>query len=381
MCRAPTWRCRSGLDLDAWINEPPSDSESEDEKPKAIFHEEEPRHTRRRQPEEDEEELARRREARKQEQANNPFYIKSSPSPQKRYQDAPGVEHIPVVQIDLSVPLKVPGMPMSDQYVKLEEQRRHRQRLEKDKKRKKKEKGKRRHSSLPTESDEDIAPAQRVDIITEEMPENALPSDEDDKDPNDPYRALDIDLDKPLADSEKLPVQKHRNAEAVKSPEKEGVLGVEKKSKKPKKKEKKTKEREREKKDKKGEDLDFWLSTTPPPAAAPIPAPSTEELAASTITSPKDECEVLKGEEEDHVDHDQERKSSRHKKKKHRKEKEKEERPRDKKKAKKKQVAPLENGAAAEEEEEPIPPMSSYCLLAESPYIKVTYDIDRKSVV
>lgn len=47
------------LDLDAWINEPPSDSESEDEKPKAIFHEEEPRHTRRRQPEEDEEELAR----------------------------------------------------------------------------------------------------------------------------------------------------------------------------------------------------------------------------------------------------------------------------------------------------------------------------------
>lgn len=26
--------------------------------------------------------------------------------------------------------------------------------------------------------------------------QNALPSDEDDKDPNDPYRALDIDLDK-----------------------------------------------------------------------------------------------------------------------------------------------------------------------------------------
>ncbi|XP_026640787.1 AP-3 complex subunit delta-1 isoform X3 [Microtus ochrogaster] len=385
-----------GLDLDAWINEPPSDSESEDEKPKAIFHEEEPRHTRRRQPEEDEEELARRREARKQEQANNPFYIKSSPSPQKRYQDTPGVEHIPVVQIDLSVPLKVPGMPMSDQYVKLEEQRRHRQRMEKDKKRKKKEKGKRRHSSLPTESDEDIAPAQRVDIVTEEMPENALPSDEDDKDPNDPYRALDIDLDKPLADSEKLPVQKHRNAEAVKSPEKESVPTVEKKSKKPKKKEKKPKEREREKKkkDKKGEDLDFWLSTTPPPAAVPVPAPSTEELAVSTVTLVKDEGEGLRREEledeDDNMDHDQERKSSRHKKKKHRKEKE--ERPRDKKKAKRKQAAPLENGAAEEEEPIPIPtngqgpvtaadvisssqPMSSYCLLAENSYIKVTYDI------
>jgi hypothetical protein len=27
----------------------------------------------------------------------------------QRYQDTPGVEHIPVVQIDLTVPLKVPG--------------------------------------------------------------------------------------------------------------------------------------------------------------------------------------------------------------------------------------------------------------------------------
>uniref|UniRef100_A0A8D2NTN5 AP-3 complex subunit delta-1 n=1 Tax=Zosterops lateralis melanops TaxID=1220523 RepID=A0A8D2NTN5_ZOSLA len=239
-----------GLDLDAWINEPPSDSESEDEKPKTIFHEEEQRHTRHRQPEIDEEELARRREARKQEQANNPFYIKSSPSPQKRYQDTPGVEHIPVVQIDLSVPLKVPGMPMSDQYVKLEEERRHKQKLEKDKKKKKQKKEKRgkhhRHNSLHTESEEDIAPAHHVDIITEEMPENALPSDEDDKDPNDPYKALDIDLDKPLADSEKLPVQRHRNVETLKSPDSELPL-EEKKSKKPKKKEKKHKDKERDK--------------------------------------------------------------------------------------------------------------------------------------
>uniref|UniRef100_A0A2R9BEY1 Adaptor related protein complex 3 subunit delta 1 n=1 Tax=Pan paniscus TaxID=9597 RepID=A0A2R9BEY1_PANPA len=243
-----------GLDLDAWINEPLSDSESEDERPRAVFHEEEQRRPKHRPSEADEEELARRREARKQEQANNPFYIKSSPSPQKRYQDTPGVEHIPVVQIDLSVPLKVPGLPMSDQYVKLEEERRHRQKLEKDKRRKKRKekekKGKRRHSSLPTESDEDIAPAQQVDIVTEEMPENALPSDEDDKDPNDPYRALDIDLDKPLADSEKLPIQKHRNTETSKSPEKD-VPMVEKKSKKPKKKEKKHKQKERDKEKKK----------------------------------------------------------------------------------------------------------------------------------
>lgn len=375
-----------GLDLDAWINEPPSDSESEDEKPKVIFPEEEQRHARHRLPEVDEEELARRREARKQEQANNPFYIKSSPSPQKRYQDAPGVEHIPVVQIDLSVPLKVPGLPTSDQYVKLEEERRHRQRLEKDKKRRRKKerekKGKhRRHGSLPTESEEDIAPAQQVDIVTEEMPENALPSDEDDKDPNDPYRALDIDLDRPLADSEKLPVQKHRNAETSKSPQKEDVPVAEKKSKKPKKKEKKHRERAGGKEkveEKRGEDLDFWLSTTPPPAAAPVPVPSVEELGVNAVTAPKEECEGPRTEKpEDQggdadAEQDADRKSSRHKKK-HKKEKG--ERSKDKKKSKRKPPEheaavgePVENGAA---EEEPLPPMSSYCLLAENSYIKM----------
>uniref|UniRef100_A0A3B3D9M5 AP-3 complex subunit delta-1 n=1 Tax=Oryzias melastigma TaxID=30732 RepID=A0A3B3D9M5_ORYME len=242
-----------GLDLDAWINEPPSESESEDEQPKAIFTKEEPKHSRPRHTEVDEKELAKRREARKQEQANNPFYIKASPSSQKVYQDAPGVEHIPVVQIDLSVPLKVPGLPMSDQYVKLEEERRQKERAEKKKKEKKKRKEKRsgrgkKHDSGP-ESEEDITPAHMVDIVTEEMPENALPSDEDDKDPNDPHKALDIDLDKPLADSEKLPVRSHRAAEALKSPvedaeaENAGPQESKKKSSKDKKEKKKDKDR------------------------------------------------------------------------------------------------------------------------------------------
>ncbi|XP_075400815.1 AP-3 complex subunit delta-1 [Tenrec ecaudatus] len=378
-----------GLDLDAWINEPPSDSESEDEAPKAIFHDEEHKPSRHRQPEADEEELARRREARKQEQANNPFYIKSSPSPQKRYQDAPGVEHIPVVQIDLSVPLKVPGMPASDQYVKLEQERRHRQRLEKDRKRKKQKKEKRRegrhrrHSSLHTESDEDIAPAQQVDIVTEEMPENALPSDEDDKDPNDPYRALDIDLDKPLADSEKLPIQKHRNAEVPQSPDKEAAPVLEKKSKKPKKKEKKPhREKERRKEKEKGEDLDFWLSTTPPPAAAPGPTPSLGEPEVDTVvvTAPAEEGDEPRRavpEDEDEDERELDQKPSKHKKKKHKKEKE--EKTKEKKKSRRKRPPseepaeePVQNGTP---EGDPLPPMSSYCLLAENAYIKVTYDV------
>lgn len=62
--------------------------------------------------------------------------------------------------------------------MKLEEQRRHRQRLEKERRRQRRKgaKGKpRRHGSLHTESDEDIAPAQQVDIVTEEMPEVRAP--------------------------------------------------------------------------------------------------------------------------------------------------------------------------------------------------------------
>ncbi|XP_067872412.1 AP-3 complex subunit delta-1 isoform X2 [Heterodontus francisci] len=392
-----------GLDLDAWINDAPSESSSEDENPKKmIFHEEEQRNVRHRQPELDEDELARRREVRKQEQANNPFYIKSSPSPQKNYQDASGVDHIPVVQIDLTVPLRVPGMPLSDQYLKLEEERRQQQKQDRQKKKKKQKrdkKGKRRHDSLHTESDEDIAPVHHVDIITEEMPENALPSDDDDKDPNDPYKALDIDLDKPLTDNEKLPVRTHRVTEK-KSPEVE-VAPVEEKSKKPnktkkekdKKKDKEkrkirekvsnkhkksyenaenehaarkeeittptSKEEENEKPTGEVSDLDFWLSN------APIQSKSQPEPLRNEVASEPEE--TLKEKEED-------AKLSKHKKKKHKKDKTKEEKKSKKKKHHSEDEAPesVQNGSL---DDEPLPPMSNYCLLAENSYVKMMYDI------
>uniref|UniRef100_A0A673MJA3 AP-3 complex subunit delta-1 n=1 Tax=Sinocyclocheilus rhinocerous TaxID=307959 RepID=A0A673MJA3_9TELE len=330
-----------GLDLDAWINEPPSESESEDEKPKAVFAKEEPKHSRSRHTEVDEKELARRREVRKQEQANNPFYIKASPSSQKVY-DAPGVEHIPVVQIDLSVPLKVPGMPMSDQYLKLEEERRQKEKAErkKEKKKKREKRGKERKADSGPESEEDIAPAHQVDIVTEEMPENALPSDDDDKDPNDPHKALDIDLDKPLADSEKLPVRTHR-PELLKSPaEDRDSESVPQETKKKSGKEKKEKKKDKEK-DRK---VRWQLSIKPTVYWFPV------------------------------------QKSSKHKKKKQKKEKE------EKEKKKKKRhhhhhqhhgdaggEDSVQNGTV--EEEEPLPPMSNYSLLAENSYIKMVYDI------
>ncbi|XP_051550195.1 AP-3 complex subunit delta-1-like isoform X3 [Myxocyprinus asiaticus] len=406
-----------GLDLDAWINEPPSESESEDEKPKAVFAKEEPKHSRTKHTEVDEKELARRREARKQEQANNPFYIKASPSSQKVY-DAAGVEHIPVVQIDLSVPLKVPGMPMSDQYLKLEVERRQKvkaERKKKEKKKKREKRGKERKAYSGPESEEDIAPAQQVDIVTEEMPENALPSDDDDKDPNDPHKALDIDLDKPLADSEKLPVRTHR-PEVLKSPadglDGENVpLEIKKKSSKEKKEKKKDKEKDRkrskeEKKKKKkhkeveeeplesqleeavqseetkeveapptstsaeASDLDFWLSSAPvPPTTQEVTAPlSATTVDASSAAAPDSEPEEPKETEPEDT------KSSKHKKKKQKKEKEKE-------KKKKRHhhhhhhhsdgggEDSVQNGTV--EEEEPLPPMSNYSLLAENSYIKM----------
>uniref|UniRef100_A0A671VI49 AP-3 complex subunit delta-1 n=1 Tax=Sparus aurata TaxID=8175 RepID=A0A671VI49_SPAAU len=241
-----------GLDLDSWINEPPSESESEDEQPKAIFAKEEPKHSRPRREEVDEKELAKRREARKQEQANNPFYIKASPSSQKVYQEAPGVEHIPVVQIDLSVPLKVPGLPMSDQYVKLEEERRQKERAEKKKKEKKKRKEKRsgrgkKHDSGP-ESEEDITPAHQVDIVTEEMPEWSIITSYIFIKTKSYCVTVHVCSSRPLADSEKLPVRSHRAAEAPKSPTEDGDATSQepkKKSSKEKREKKKDKDRDR----------------------------------------------------------------------------------------------------------------------------------------
>ncbi|XP_014900860.1 AP-3 complex subunit delta-1 isoform X7 [Poecilia latipinna] len=404
-----------GLDLDSWINEPPSESESEDEQPKAIFAKEEPKHSRPRHTEVDEKELARRREARKQEQANNPFYIKASPSSQKVYQEAPGVEHIPVVQIDLNVPLKVPGLPMSDQYVKMEEERRQKERAEKKKKEKKKRKEKRsgrgkKHDSAP-ESEEDITPAHMVDIVTEEMPENALPSDDDERDPTDPHKALDIDLDnlmesagrRPLADSEKLPVRSHRPAEAQKSPtdgETENATLPEPKKKSSKEKREKKKDKERDRKVKKSKDekkkkkhkhedkeedllggqadepvlqAEETSQVAEPPSSSSTAAEEAATVAAAaaapepSVTAPDSEPDEPKDTEME------ETKSSKHKKKKQKKEKE------EKKKKKKHHHHHHHSDGAGDEsvqngtveEEEPLPPMSNYCLLAENSYIKM----------
>lgn len=65
-------------------------------------------------------------------------------------------------------------MPLSDQYLKIEEERRQKEKDEKKKKEKKRKREKRargKHVDSGPESEEDITPAHQVDIVTEEMPE------------------------------------------------------------------------------------------------------------------------------------------------------------------------------------------------------------------
>ena len=61
-----------------------------------------------------EEEISERRKARKAEQQLNPNYLqtkKTTPSPEVL------VDNIPVAKIDLNIPLHIPGMSSSDQYL------------------------------------------------------------------------------------------------------------------------------------------------------------------------------------------------------------------------------------------------------------------------
>ncbi|MGH0175149.1 UNVERIFIED_CONTAM: hypothetical protein FKN15_069924 [Acipenser sinensis] len=137
-----------GLDLDSWINKPVRESESEDEKPRAIFHEEVPQHSRPRLPEIDEKELAKRREVRKQEQASNPFYIKSSPSPQKvkplvDSDKLPVRTHRPTE--GLKSPDPVAGVEEQDEKSSSKKIKKDKEKKDKERKKSKEEKKKKKH--------------------------------------------------------------------------------------------------------------------------------------------------------------------------------------------------------------------------------------------
>lgn len=91
------------LDLDAWINEPPSESESEDDQPKAIFAKEETKHSRTRHTEVDEKELAKVSWA---EHATQIVYLYSGASPRRN--EHQGLIFTPLLFniMELKVPLR-----------------------------------------------------------------------------------------------------------------------------------------------------------------------------------------------------------------------------------------------------------------------------------
>ncbi|CAG7729876.1 unnamed protein product [Allacma fusca] len=223
-----------GLDLDKWINDPPSESEEEDDEEvdstqgvfvnhgtqsmAEFYGKTEAKKTY--QP--TEEELQKQRETRRMEQELNPHYLKSSSksSPTKKSEsDVP-----PIAKLELNVPLRIPGLASSDKY--LEEASKSSSKSSKSKKvsgskEKGKKKKKRKHGADDENEEEErkatksISPEpEPIHVVSTaiEMPEGATLSDNEDSllPENDPHRALNIDLDIPLEPSEVLPVPSHR---------------------------------------------------------------------------------------------------------------------------------------------------------------------------
>ncbi|XP_005107703.1 AP-3 complex subunit delta-1 isoform X2 [Aplysia californica] len=251
-----------GLDLDKWINEPLEDSSDEEVNVSSFFVAADDQHRSSYQYEESktyqqptEEELEKRREARKTEVEHNPHYLKDDGRGRRKRDAAPDTSNIPVAEIDLSIPLHVPvggdfpaGISSSDKYMMLQQQaeRSKREKREKGGKKKKK-KGKSSKHAVAEESEDDVSALHAVSTVMD-APEGMDTSDkEEDRTRDEKYKALDINLDEPLRDDEKLPVPTHHIV--LDSGKAEGETeAVE--TEKPKKKHKK--DREKKEKEKKG---------------------------------------------------------------------------------------------------------------------------------
>ncbi|XP_076811887.1 AP-3 complex subunit delta-1-like isoform X4 [Clavelina lepadiformis] len=375
-----------GLDLDAWINDPPSSSEDEqpeEEFPKKIY-DELYSPTREKRKEMSPEEIKKRKEERLQEQASNPHYLMNKAADGYQKLDAevdPGLAG----ELNISVPLHVPGLPSSERYLRMEQDRQRRAQAEKTVKKRHKKRGKKKFVHVSEDEEEDIAPTHAVDIVQEEMPEGAAKTDsENETTKDDPYRALDMDLDSPLTPSETLPRPRHHEVRS--KPDEEKVVKEKKQKKKHKKKEvKKHKKKSRkaptesllveepaneqvsevtqntpdtiEKKENKAEakdDLSFWLSNSDA-----VSAPE----AAKKVEGPEKVVQV-NGIEEDEDDHEV---APAKEKKKHKKKK-------DKKETKKHKKKHHNVNDTVEMEASSNLQLSSYKLLGENKEIKLEFE-------
>uniref|UniRef100_A0A182MTP3 AP-3 complex subunit delta n=1 Tax=Anopheles culicifacies TaxID=139723 RepID=A0A182MTP3_9DIPT len=174
------------------------------------------------------EELDKMRQARLLEQTNNPNYLK--PAKKKAsaadYQND-GYDDIPIAEIALEVPLQIHSTKRSDKYL-MDAERGSRVFVGKGggsssrkgkgekggsgKKSKRHGKKNKRYSDESDSESDDPKPLHVVNTVIE-LPEGAILSDTEDKnnaDPNDPHRALDIDLDAPFDDD--YPVEMKRKS-------------------------------------------------------------------------------------------------------------------------------------------------------------------------
>ncbi|XP_015922470.1 AP-3 complex subunit delta-1 isoform X1 [Parasteatoda tepidariorum] len=229
-----------GLDLDAWINEPPSEDEgSYDEGNSDTFGKFNNQlyvpKSNQKSTDLTEEDMEKCREARMFEQANNPHYLKAS-----KKNTHVNADDIPVVELDCKTPLNIPGLTSSENYHNNENKILNK----KQRKLKRKKKSK---NSKNVESEEDVSPLHVVNITEGEMPDGARSSDDDDGgNPDDPHRALNIDLEEPLNNDVQLlpPAQESVNNHEEKT--------VKVSSKHKHKKERKEKERSKKSKDSSG---------------------------------------------------------------------------------------------------------------------------------
>ncbi|XP_076636693.1 adaptor-related protein complex 3, delta 1 subunit-like garnet isoform X2 [Colletes latitarsis] len=258
------------LDLDSWINDPPSESsDSEDLDMNDIFIKTDKTndaYCKREFNEPSAEELEKRREARKLEQQNNPHYLKGTFKNSRSYHNSSNIyeefENIPVAELDIPVSLKIVNN--------------HKRYKVHGKKKKKSKKNKK--SASEDEQDDDY-PIQVVNTGIGELPPGAELSDSDDYDKvdaNDPHRALNIDLDMPLREDERLPVLEHRVLENNLIQESTEIKGN-KKEKGHKKSKKKVKEIKEKRHDNQLELTDMWLENN-------IPSENTQSSVINEYT-------------------------------------------------------------------------------------------------
>ncbi|KAF7411290.1 hypothetical protein HZH66_000186 [Vespula vulgaris] len=175
------------LDLDSWINDPPSESsDSEDMDMNEIFVKSEKSNNsfmKRETNEPTVEELQKRREARKLEQQNNPHYLKGSFKNSTSYHNSTNFyedfENIPVTELDIPVSLKISNYSNSNKY--------HNMSVDNNYKRHKKH-GKKKKSK-----------------------KNKQSASEDEREEDYPTQVINTDM--PLREDERLPVLEHRVVE------------------------------------------------------------------------------------------------------------------------------------------------------------------------